>query len=560
MIRRQPIQFLLVIFSLALPAVGWYSGRRFLPRTFLGSLDIGYRTRGQVQQLLQKQLPAQPSRWCYRGDGGLQICHPAAAVDFQFQPQLSLDQAWENRFHRPWQPARFPWRYRLNWQKWRAQLASVAANLQKPAIPPSLALVDGRVVVHPGQQGQDLDWQKLRQQVAASCQEGKIPTAWRLPLRHWGEHYSPAQLQEARQRGEKLKTKTLVFQGEKTNFVLTGDQLVNFIGFQTPWRRTKIEDYLQNLADTLDEKPANALFQFQKGRVVAFRPAKVGRRLKAKNLLAAIENCLQYLENGQKSCLVNLEFQKLPPAITTAASNRLGIKELVGEGESYFWGSSANRIHNLALASQKINGLLIAPGETFSLNRALGEISAATGFRPAYIIKEGKTILGDGGGVCQVSTTLFRAALQAGLPIIERHAHAYRVHYYEENAPLGLDATVFAPSMDLRFQNDYPHYLLIQTKVDIPHRHLVFQFYGSRDGRRIEIGQPRTWDWQPAPPPRYIDDPSLPPGVVRQIDWAAAGIKVAVDWQVWRGGKIIHQQTFFSNYRPWQAVYRRGKR
>ena len=99
--------------------------------------------------------------------------------------------------------------------------------------------------------------------------------------------------------------------------------------------------------------------------------------------------------------------------------------------------------------------MLIPPGGTISYNEIVGDISAATGYQPAYIIKDGRTILGDGGGVCQVSTTLFRAGLSAGLPILERHPHAYRVHYYEEGGyKPGLDATVFAPGVDLKMKND----------------------------------------------------------------------------------------------------------
>ncbi len=558
MVRSRLFQAVLVLASLLLPLAGWYGGSHFLPGTFLGTVDISNQTYAQARRLVLAQAKKQPQQWCFQADS-LRFCFPAAAIGFAFQPEKSLQQAWQNRFHRRGWRQVFPWQYRLDWQKWQAQLATAASQLKKPAIPPSLALTNGQVMVRGGQQGQDIDWQKLRQEIMAASQKGQIPPVWDIPLYHWGDYYSPDQLRQAQERAQKLQGKTLVFQGEKENFVLTGQQLVNFVGFQTPWQEDKIKTYLRDLAETLDEPPQNSLFQFEKGRVVAFRPAKVGRRLKTAQLAAAMKDCLQKLSQKQQTCLVHLEFSRQRPAITTAASNRLGIRELVASGDSYFWGSSANRIHNLTLASQKLNGLLIAPGETFSFNKAVGEISAATGYRQAYIIKEGKTILGDGGGVCQVSTTLFRAALNAGLPILERHAHAYRVHYYEENAPLGLDATVFAPNMDLRFQNDYANYLLLQTKIDVPHRHLVFQFYGTRDGRRVEISPPRTWDWQPAPPPRYIDDPSLPPGVTKQIDWAAAGIKVAVDWRVWRAGKLLHQQTFFSNYQPWQAVYRRGR-
>jgi vancomycin resistance protein YoaR len=188
----------------------------------------------------------------------------------------------------------------------------------------------------------------------------------------------------------------------------------------------------------------------------------------------------------------------------------------------------------------------------------LGDVSVYTGYQQAYIIKGGQTVLGDGGGVCQVSTTFFRAALDAGLPIIERHPHAYRVSYYEQNSKPGFDATVYSPSVDLKVKNDTPAYILIQTKTDIKNATLTFELYGTSDGRVATVSSPYIWDVTPAPPALYIDDPTLPAGQIKQIDFAAAGAKTSFDYKVTRGEEILQQKTFYSNYRPWQARYLRG--
>jgi len=188
----------------------------------------------------------------------------------------------------------------------------------------------------------------------------------------------------------------------------------------------------------------------------------------------------------------------------------------------------------------------------------VGEISAATGYKQAYIIKEGQTILGDGGGVCQTSSTLFRAVLAAGLPIEARTAHAYRVSYYEQNYQVGFDATVFQPTPDFKFTNDTPGYVLIQTEFDEAKKYLAFAFYGTNDGRKVEMSKVRMWDVTPPPPDLYIDDPNMPIGKVTQTEHRAAGAKVAFDWKVTRGEEVLQERTFYSNYRPWQAVYLRG--
>jgi vancomycin resistance protein YoaR len=236
----------------------------------------------------------------------------------------------------------------------------------------------------------------------------------------------------------------------------------------------------------------------------------------------------------------------------------MGIKELIGRGSSRFRGSISSRIHNIALASSRFNGVLVKPGEIFSFNKALGDVSIYTGYKEAYIIKDGKTVLGDGGGVCQVSTTFFRAILSAGLPVVERRAHAYRVGYYEQDSSVGFDATVYDPSPDLKFKNDTPGHLLIQTYVNTRAATLVFEIYGTSDSRIASTTKPVVTDIVSPPEDLYVDDPTLPIGSVKQIDWKAWGAKAWFTYKVTRDKETIYQKTFYSNYRPWQAIYLRG--
>jgi vancomycin resistance protein YoaR len=323
-----------------------------------------------------------------------------------------------------------------------------------------------------------------------------------------------------------------------------------------------IDETLNNLAIDIDISPQDALFQFENGKVTLFKLSKPGRRLDQNEMKQLIKSYISALGNqdyiNPQPVTFPLSVKTLLPQISTENSNNLGIKELIGRGTSKFVGSIAGRIHNIDLAASKLNGHLIPPGAIFSFNDTLGDVSAATGFQPAYIIKEGRTVLGDGGGVCQVSTTLFRAALYSGLPIVERHAHAYRVSYYEQDSGPGLDATVFAPTHDLKFKNDTPSHILIQAKTDLPNYTLAFELYGTSDERQAEITKPVILSQTPPPDDLYQDDPTLPKGVVKQVDWKAWGAKVNFDYKVIRNGEIIYQQSFFSNFKPWQAVYLRG--
>ena len=160
--------------------------------------------------------------------------------------------------------------------------------------------------------------------------------------------------------------------------------------------------------------------------------------------------------------------------------------------------------------------------------------------------------------MCQASTTFFRAALASGLPILERHQHSYRVSYYEQGTKAGIDAAIYPPEVDLIINNDTPGHILIQVKNDQIKSRLIFEFYGTKDNRIVEIGEPKYWDAKPAPSPLYQDDPTLPIGIEKQIEKAVPGLKTSFTYKVTRNGEVLQNKTFYSNYRAWQAVYLKG--
>lgn len=318
-----------------------------------------------------------------------------------------------------------------------------------------------------------------------------------------------------------------------------------------------LEDYLDSLEEKYNVPAENALFTFEEGKVTAFQPEKQGLRLQRDQALTAIDGAIKSLRKDANYPLLTITISDeiIQPEISLSSANTFGIVEEIGTGVSNFSGSIPGRIHNIILAASRLNGVLIPRDQVLSFNQTVGDISAATGYKPAYIIKSGRTVLGDGGGVCQVSTTLFRAGLNAGLPIVERVAHAYRVHYYENDSKPGFDATVFNPSTDLKIKNDTPAYILIQTTVDKNKNLLTFTLYGKKDGRSVEISNVRLWDVRSAPTPFYQDDPTLKRGVTRQVDWSAPGGKASFHYTVTRNKETLIDQDFFSSYRPWRAVF-----
>ncbi len=323
-----------------------------------------------------------------------------------------------------------------------------------------------------------------------------------------------------------------------------------------------LSDTLDNLSLAINIPVTDALFEFRSGKVTAFRLSKDGREIDLAETKKRFGEAVSGIPmSGVSNVIISLPVNPVIPSLTTNSVNAFGIKELIGKGYSEFAHSIPGRVHNVALASAKLHGLLIKPGDTFSFNDAIGDISAATGFQPAYVIKDGRTVLGDGGGVCQVSTTLFRAALNAGLPIVDRRAHAYRVGYYEQAGyKAGLDATVFAPSVDLKIKNDTPGYILIQTKTDTQNMTLAFELFGTNDGRKAELYNHVVGGITPPPPDLFQDDPTIKVGVVKQVDFAAWGAKASFQYKVTHSGEVLQDTSFVSSYRPWQAVYLRGTR
>ncbi|MEO6509183.1 MAG: VanW family protein [Patescibacteria group bacterium] len=315
-----------------------------------------------------------------------------------------------------------------------------------------------------------------------------------------------------------------------------------------------VTDYIRDVDDHYNKPAKNALFSFENGKVTTFREHENGLMINNEKFVNDIKKSIASLEKKTENKKITVTDSAVKPEITLSEANEFGIEELIGEGQSDYHHSSEDRIHNLTLAASKFNGAIIEKGKEFSFNQILGDVSTITGYVPGYVILNGKTVLGDGGGVCQVSTTMFRAALNTGLPITERHNHAYRVVYYENDQPAGLDATIYLPGVDLKVKNDTPAAILIQTEIDPDNLILYFRLYGKKDGRVAEIDTPVLSNQQPPPPAVTQEDPTLPRGVTKLVEHAIPGATSTFNYKVYKGKEITYQQKFVSWYRPWAQV------
>jgi vancomycin resistance protein YoaR len=323
--------------------------------------------------------------------------------------------------------------------------------------------------------------------------------------------------------------------------------------------REQVIAFLEGIAQNLDRPARDAALDFDPatGKVVVLTPSQAGQKLEIEASADAITAALLGAGGGEIAVPMELTLPvtAVEPKVDSNKIDEMGIVELVSQGTTRFKGSSTERVHNIATGAEKFRGVVIPPGEEFSFNEHVGEITAANGFMEGLIIGAERTAVGVGGGICQVSTTVFRAAFNGGFPITERYAHGYIVSWYGDP---GLDATIFTPSVDFRFRNDTGHFLLVKPEVDKEAGEITFYLYGTRPDRVVESDPPEITNQREPPPPLYEENAALAPGEIKQVDWAKDGMDVVVVRRIKYGDGQVTEQKFVSKYQPWQAIYQYG--
>ncbi|MCL4828514.1 MAG: VanW family protein [Caldilinea sp.] len=310
----------------------------------------------------------------------------------------------------------------------------------------------------------------------------------------------------------------------------------------------RLRHHLEALAAQIERRPRDARLRFnpETGAVTVLSPSFPGRALDVDATVAAVRDAIA--NNAGEASLV---IKTVAPAVDMNRIAEMGIRERVASGRSYFAGSSASRIRNIEVAAEQFEGVVIPPNGIFSFNDIVRDVSSANGFEDSLVIWGDRTAVGVGGGVCQVSTTVFRAAYEGGFPIVERYNHGYVVDWYGEP---GLDATIFTPTVDFRFRNDTGAYLLIDPVVDSANGVITFNFYGTRPNRTVTVSKPEITDVIKPEAPVYTVDESLAPGQIKQVEWQKDGMTVTVTRTIVENG-ATRTDTLRSKYQPWRAVY-----
>ena len=455
-------------------------------------------------------------------------------------------------------------------------ITKMAEEIDTPMDDPSIVLQGSEVVIVPGKSGLLLDRAMTMQMLQIYAQnmqaaEVELPVTVLEP--------SEANLGEQKQVLDALLSRDFIlYTNDERGLLSAGsipaDVLAGMIDFEpvvnegrltiemTP-KTDPFYSRLLEIGSSVYKEAKDAKFLFDDSRLTLqlIERAETGKEI---DIDKSLENIAAAIRSGQNQAEVALNAvePKVKDAVTAEA---LGIRQLVHTENTYFFYSDDERIQNIQVGAGKLNGVMIAPGETFSMADAVGEVSKETGYAESSVIFGSETIQDVGGGLCQVSTTLFRAAFNYGLEINERHAHGYRVYYYERLANraldpglAGLDAAVYLPTLDLKFTNDTPYWILMETDVDTNLFRLQWRFYSTDVNRYVEYTSTGLTNIEPEGEPVYNENPDLPAGSIVQVDWGIDGADVTINRTVYQDGYVYNQDRFDTHYEAWSDIYEYG--
>ena len=449
-------------------------------------------------------------------------------------------------------------------------LRDLASQIKRDRQDASLRIVNGEVQVQAGVAGQELNIPATLARLTATLRDAdagvdielvvdeSAPRRWNVEeaaLRLGAALSGPVQLFATDRDGGPLGPWTI--STDQIRALLSVSLRDDGLGkrYDVSLNAAAFGEFLRSLAPGLIIMPVDGRFDFnpQTGELSALSPSRGGRELNLEKTLEQLEKAVFNRESRLRPMVFDYSLPRYHEDVSAAA---LGIQELVAEATTYYWGSSPNRRSNIAVGAGKLNGVIIAPGEEFAFNHHLGDINPEAGFVDGAVIFGGRTVTGIGGGICQVSTTVFRAAFSGGFAITERNSHGYRVGYYEyANAGPGLDAAIWQPTSDLRFLNNTPYHLLIESEFLGAKDALQFRFYSTRHWRTV-LEAPIIRDVVEAPPPRYEENRDLLAGQALQVDYAAAGADVWVYRDIYdQAGNLVKRDQAYTHYAPWQAVF-----
>ena len=434
----------------------------------------------------------------------------------------------------------------------RYALARIAAAVDRPASDASLRRKGLSFAVRPERSGVRLDEGRAKTLILASLASLDRSSPVRLPVVVAKPEVTATQLDDALATARTAVSGPVTLTVGATRFKLPRWRVAQLLELPSGGTsRVSVggpaaRRWVAKLAETVGHAPRDATFRVVSGGITVV-PSQDGRALDVDASIRAMERAA-FSPTSRTAALVVRTAQ---PTRSTQDAEAMGITGVVGSYTTTY-GGTEGRLHNVALVAKLIDGALVAPGTRFSFNQTTGERNAAKGFEEAPVIINGELESGIGGGVCQVSTTVFNAAFEAGLSIEARTNHALYISHY----PLGRDATVNYPDLDLVFRNDTNHWLLLRTFVGTGS--LTVNLYGTPTGRRVET-ETAPLVTEGKVPWKRIDDDTLFKGEKVVEQYGTAPRSTSVRRRVFApDGKLMYDTTWHSYYVGEPTVVRLG--
>jgi vancomycin resistance protein YoaR len=426
-----------------------------------------------------------------------------------------------------------------------------------------LQVTDGKVSIVPEIAGTVVDREQTKQTLLAALAGLQAPSAELITIARTPRVHA-TDLDAAKQQLEQALAKPVKVTFSGKTWTLDPAELGKFVvqtvddnragagAVTLSLDRKPLSKWLTNLvAEDVNRDPVDARVGWNGERAVSIEKSVDGAKVKPLIFADAV-NASFFGDHRT----IDIPVAVIKPDIDSNHLADLGITTRLAVGSSNFEGSDEGRSHNILVGSNLLNGHLIPPKSYFSFNHAIGIITEDAGFVESNVV-DGERIGRDvGGGICQVSTTVFRAAFRAGLPITEWHPHRYRMSFYEQDDwPAGMDASILQPEGnpfgggDLQFYNPTDSYMLIESYTDGPR--VVIVLYGPKMDYNVEITGPWMSEPYEATPDIEVVDENAPPGTMEISEYALEGIDVNFLREVFdRDGNLIESMEFFSHYYP----------
>ncbi|MCL5410979.1 MAG: VanW family protein [Patescibacteria group bacterium] len=550
----------------------------------IGEVSLGGKTKQEAEDLLKqrtKEFTEKNIVLKYKDADGKEKTFEIkpSDINLQYDNDSTIKQIWQygregNIFISFWRQLHsifaknyYKIAFSLNEESLNKKIAEISSQTDQPEKDYSLIYNDSKFnLTQDRKEGSRIDQDEIKSNLnekIAKIKNNEIYFSAKTYKPQIAENKANSRLEEA---NKILAGGDLVLQYEDQQFKMDSDSMGGLIksrpngdDMEIFMNDERLGIFAASLAKSIDISAQNAQLAIKDGKATVFQTARLGKTLDQIQTKVDIQNALfaRVPSRGVSAdpAKITLKVALLKPEITDDSITSMGIAEIVGSGTTDFKNSPANRTHNIQVGAAAINGTLVKPGETFSTLNKLGAIDASSGYLEELVIKENRTMPEFGGGLCQVSSTLFRAAMNAGLNITERQNHKYRVSYYEP--PVGMDATIYDPAPDFKFTNNYSSYILIQSKV--VGTKITFDIYGTKDGRQVSLSDPEVYDITDPDPPLMIETDTLAPGEQKLVERAHQGASAKFNYRVTKGEEVLQQKTFTSKYVPWQEKWLVGK-